>query len=289
MPPAMAKPSRQWPSPSAAPSAARGRRELSRRCLSPPGRVSTRPAGRGRSEGTGESRRCGRAFLSTFLVATRKEVARRARPGQSPPRPKAPRDQTAKDQRPWTPACAGRRIVRMPRPKRRQTLGDDKLCSPAMAKQVIKSRQQPSPSAAPSGARAAGPGELSRRCLSPPGRVSTRPAGRGRNEGTGESRRCGRGALLSSFLVATRKVVARRARPGQSPPTEGTPKANDKDQRPWTPACAGATNRARMPCPKRRRYMPPAMAKPSRQWPSPSAAPSAARGRRELSRRCLSP
>ena len=77
-PPAMAKSSRQF-SPSAAPSGARGRRELSRRCLSPPGRVSTRPVERGWSEGNGASRRCGRGrFFGYFLVATRKSLARRS-------------------------------------------------------------------------------------------------------------------------------------------------------------------------------------------------------------------
>ena len=64
--------------------------------------------------------------------------------------------------------------------------------------------------------------------------------------------------------------------------------ANSKSQRHWTPACAGAPNRYRPPCPRSRHDNPPAMAKPSRQF-SPSAAPSGARGRRELSRRCLSP
>ena len=44
----------------------------------------------------------------------------------------------------------------------------------------------------------------------PAGRVSTRPAGRGWSEGTGASRRCGRGRFFGDFLVATRKSLARR-------------------------------------------------------------------------------
>ena len=181
----------------------------------PPGRVSTRPAGRGRSEGTGASRRCGRGrFFASFLCRHKKGGRPPGRDPANHRQLKAPQKPNGKGQMHWTPACAGAtNRVRMPRPKRRrQTLGDDANFGSARCLQLAAmakpSRQQPSPSAAPSAAR--GRRELSRRCLSPRGRVSTRPAGRGWSEGTGASRRCGRGASLSIFLVATRKMVARR-------------------------------------------------------------------------------
>ena len=109
-PPAMAKPSRQWPSLLQAPSAARGRRELSRRCLSPPGRVSTRPAGRGWSEGTGASRRCGRGVF-IHLSCRHKKGGRP--PGRDPANHRQPKGPKTERQRPkcLDPACAGRRIV----------------------------------------------------------------------------------------------------------------------------------------------------------------------------------
>ena len=155
---------------------------------------------------------------------------------------------------PWTPACAGAtNRARMPCPKRRHH------SPPAMAK---PSRQWPSPSAAPSAAR--GRRELSRRCLSPPGRVSTRPAGRGWSEGTGASRRCGRGRFFASFLCRHKKGGRP---PGRDPANHRQPKARHnkhaKGQRPWTPACAGATNRGRLPSPNWRHGT-----TTSRQWRS---------------------
>ena len=155
----------------------------------------------------------------------------------------------AKDQG-LDPACAGAtNRSRMPCPKRRHRT------PPAMAK---PSRQQPSPSAA----RGSPWSELSRRCLSPPGRVSTRPAGRGWSEGHCEP------ALRQGVLVHFRRH--KKDRPGRDPANHRQPKATQTEAariRP-DPVCAGATNRSGMPCPKRRHHNPPAMAKPSRQQPS---------------------
>ena len=111
--------------------------------------------------------------------------------------------------------------------------------------------------------------ELSRRCLSPRGR--TRPtASMSARQGerlrrAREPARAGAAArALLDFLVATRKEVARRARPGQSPPTESTQNQRAKIKA-LDPGLRRATNRSRPPCPRRRHHHPPAMAKPSRQ------------------------
>ena len=97
-PPAMAKPSRQSLSPSAAPSAARNRRELSDRCLeATAGRVSTRPVGRGWSEGTGESRRCGRA-LCDFSSPQESPLARRGETRPITANRSTPKQRKGKDQ-----------------------------------------------------------------------------------------------------------------------------------------------------------------------------------------------
>ena len=250
--------------PSAAPSAACVRRELSRRFLRP-ARASFDATRRAWVErGHRQSRRCGRALsLSIFLVATRKMVA----PGETRPITADRRQPETKQQgsKAWTPACAGAtNRARMPCPKRRP------YTPPAMAK---PSRQQPSPSAAPSAAR--GRRELSRRCLSPPGRVSTRPAGRGWSEGTGEAGAAAGGVFI--HLSCRHKKDGHP--PGRDPANHRRPTAPENQtagSKPWTPACAGATNRVRMPRPRQRQRTPPAMAKPSRQQPSPSAAPSGA-------------
>ena len=91
----------------------------------------------------------------------------------------------------------------------------------------------------------------------PAGRVSMRPADCGRSEGTGESRRCGRGRFFASFLCRHKKGARP---PGRDPANHRQPKApqdrSGKDQKHWTPACAGATNRGRLPSPQR---FPPAV------------------------------
>ena len=87
----------------------------------------------------------------------------------------------------------------------------------------------------------------------PAGRVFRRDR---RTRGARELWRAGAAAGAFGDFRRHKKVIARRARPGQSPPTAALHKPNGKDQRPWTPACAGATNRVRMPCQKRRRWTP---------------------------------
>ena len=81
--------------------------------------------------------------------------------------------------------------------------------------------------------------------------------------------------------MAEPNASGRGFHPGQQAPTEGNLRnRNSKDQRPWTPAFAGATNRVRNAVPELANGTtnPPAMAKPSRQR-SPSAAPRSCRTR----------
>ena len=154
---------------------------------------------------------------------------------------------------PWTPAFAGAtNRARMPCPKRGTT-----------ARRQWRSRAG---SAFPfcSAERSPRPAGIVASMSEPAGRVSTRPAGRGWSEGTGASRRCGRGASLVTFSSPQESHSPAGARPGQSPPTESTQNQTAKIKT-LDPACAGATNRVRMPCPKRRHHSPPAMAKPSRR------------------------
>ena len=224
-PPAMAKPSRQQPSllQRRAQPAAGG---IVASMSGPPGRVSTRPAGRGWARAPAKpALRQGR-FYPSFLSPQERWSPAGARPDQSADR-RQPENQTARINTGPRPA-PGRRIVsRMPRPRQRQRT------PPAMAK---PSRQWLSPSAAPSAAR--GRRELSRRCLSPPGRVSTRPAGRGGARAPAKPA-LRRGAFLSIFLVATRKMVARQ---GETRPTGADrrqPENQTAGSRHWTPACAG--------------------------------------------------
>ena len=148
---------------------------------------------------------------------------------------------------------------------------------------MAKPSRQRFPSAAPSAAAAGG--ELSRRCLSPQGEFRRDPPGVG---GARAPARAGAaaGAVLVTFS-SPQKVTRPPGRASQSSPTESTQnqtakiKTLDPGLRRGDESCPDAV-------PKRRHHSPPAMAKPSRQR-SPSAAPSAARGRRRLSRRCLSP
>ena len=107
--PAMAKPSRQQPSP-VTPSAARGRRELSRRCLARQGEFRPRTAGRWAQRGHRRepALRQGR-FFPPFFVATRKRSPAGARPANRR-RPKATREPNSKDQ-PGPRPAPGRRIA----------------------------------------------------------------------------------------------------------------------------------------------------------------------------------
>ena len=171
----------------------------------PAGRVSTRPAGRGRSEGTGEAGgAAGGVSLSTFLVATRKVVTLR---GETRPiifnRRQAP-NRTAKNK---TPAPGVRRGDESAdrRPARQQSPGNEHA-APYQQRRSRAGTPFPFCTAEcwpwPAGIVAS--------LSEPAGRVSTRPAGRGRSEGTGEAGGAAGGVSLSTFLVATRKVVARR-------------------------------------------------------------------------------
>ena len=273
-PPANAKPSRQC-SPSAAPSAARGRRELSRRCLSPQGELRRDPPNVV-ERGTGASRRCRKGVsLVTFSSPQESHSPAGARPGQSPPtegtskpngkdqkpgpRP-APGDESCPDAVPLNEGTTARRQWRS------RAGGGFSFCSAECS---------PRPAGLPS-----------RRCLGPQGEFRRDPpTGVDRHQREPALRR---NLIFGDFLVATRKSNARR---GETwPITANRRQTREPNSRikAWT-GCAGATNRARMPCPNERHHSPPAMAKPSRQRNSPSAAPSATRGRRELSRRCLGP
>ena len=226
-PPAMAKPSRQLSLLQRR--GARGRRELSRRCLSPPGRVSTRPAGRGWSEGTGESRRCGRgALFVTFSSPQESHSPAGARPGQSPPT-ESPQKPNGKDQSPGPRPAPGATNRYRCRARDGGTTARRQWRSRAGSASLLQRRVQP---ADRRGIVASMSG--------PPGRVSTRPAGRRWSEGTGESRRCGRGALVT-FSSPQESHSPAGARPGQSPPTESPQKKTAKIKSPGPPACAGAT------------------------------------------------
>ncbi len=81
-------------SPSVPPNEARGRRELSCRCLSPEGEFATRPAGAGRREGTGEAGgTVGALSLLPFLRAQERESPAGAKPGQRTSDTRTPRRQ----------------------------------------------------------------------------------------------------------------------------------------------------------------------------------------------------
>ena len=102
-----------------------------------------------------------------------------------------------------------------------------------------------------------------------------------------EPARCGKGRFFGDFLVATRKSLARRGETRQSSPTEGTPRTEQQRPKPWTPACAGRRILSGQARSQQRRAAGNGETEPA-DLP-PSAAPRRSRGRRELSRRCLSP
>ena len=239
-PPAMAKPSRQKLSPSAAPSGARGRQELSRRCLSPRGRVSTRPAGRGWSEGTGASRRCGRGrFFGDFLVATRKSLARRGetRPIVANFQHASKRTTKAKALDPGLRRGDESLPIATPTIEARQPAGNGEA-EPAAAFPFCGAERSPRPAGIVAS-------------MSEPERASFDATRRARvARGHRREPALRQGALLC--LLSCRHKKDGRP-PGRDPANHRQPKArhqaNDKDQRHWTPACAGATNRGRPPNP----------------------------------------
>ena len=76
----------------------------------------------------------------------------------------------------------------------------------------------------------------------PEGRVSTRPAGRGRSEDTGVAGGAAGGASLVTFWSTQESNSPAGASPGQSPSIGGTRRNEQQRTKPWTPASAGATN-----------------------------------------------
>ena len=83
---------------------------LSRRCTGPPGRVSCRePAGNRWSGRPGEAGAAAGERLSWRPFSSPQMVARRAGPVITASR--SAQNRNGKDRRPWTPACARRRIV----------------------------------------------------------------------------------------------------------------------------------------------------------------------------------
>ena len=243
-PPAMAKPSRQRPSPSAAPSAAAAGGLVA--SMFEPVRASFDATRRTRVE-RGNRRepalRQGR-FYPPFLSPQERWSPAGARPGQSPPAEKA----TPKREQQGSLACASRRIEPAEcRAPKRALAGNRRRAA-----------------AFPSFLSPNWPAGDCRVDVKPAGRVSTRPA----EPAVGHRLRAG--AAQGALSGGIRHKKGGRP-PGRDPANHRQPKAphraNDKDQRPWTPACAGATNRGRMPCPTRRHHSPPAMAKPSRHPP----------------------
>ena len=195
---------------------------------------STRPAG-GWSEGTGASRRCGRALLC--LLCRHKKGGRPPGETANHRRPKATREPNSKDQGPGPWPAPGDESSGMPCPNwpRHDS-------PPAMAK---PSRQQPSLLQRP----ARGRRKLSRRCLEP-ARASfdaTRQAVGGAGNRREPALRQGR-FLWLDFRRERRRRHKKVAPPGRDPPITANrrhPKIEAARIKAWTPACAGATNRSR--------------------------------------------
>ena len=238
-------------SPSAAPGAARGRQELSRRCLTRQGGfdATRRFAVERGNTGAKPALRQG-AFFGDFLVATRKSLARRAGPGnhRQPKAPKTKRQSQSLD--PGLRRATNR--VRRPRLEQRH------CTPPAMAK----------PSRRPSFCSAGC--SRDRRVvasMSEARRASFDPAGRRWSEEPARNRRCGRGASLVTFSSSQESHSPAGARPGQNRQFAARHKQKAKSKA-LDPGLRRATNRYRPPCPRWRHDNPPAMAKPSRQKPS---------------------
>ena len=221
----MAKPSRQQPSPSVAP-CPRPAVVASMSRLWPAGRVSTQRRRRCSGHHPGSSnhqqnRRCGEGrFFGDFLVATDESHSPAGAGPANHRQPTAPQNQTAKSKA----LDPGLRRVRrgslptaMPRDGGTTAAGNGEA-EPADLP-LLQRRCSPRPA------------ELSRRCLSPPGRFRRDPSDAG-GARTGESRRCGRGASLVTFSSPQESHSPAGARPGQSPPTEGTSKTKRQDQNP---------------------------------------------------------
>ena len=209
--PAMAKPSRQWPSPSAAPSAARGRCRVAR-SMSEPVRASF------------DATRRTFVLYPSFLSPQRKMVAQ----GETRPITANRRHPKIEAARIKTLDPGLRRATnRVPdaAPRQRQRAAGNGEAETAAAFLLLRRRAQPAA------------GGIVASMSEPPG-ASFRRDRRTRVERGGKAGAAGRG-ILCLLSLSPRSPAG--ARPGQSPPTEGTPKPNDKDQEPWTPAFAGAT------------------------------------------------
>ena len=225
---------------------------------SPPGRL-TRPAAVGGS-GHRQNRRCGRGAFIHLSLSPQKDGRP---PGRDPANHRRPKGHRTKRQRPGLdPACAGATN------RARNAVPETKAHMPlATAK--------PNGSGLPLLQRRGAPGgwrELSRRCLSPQGRFdATRPGGR--SEGTWQNRRGRAEPFLYPSFLSPQEDESPPRRDRQSPSAESTSNPNDKDQRPWTPARAVATNRRSPPCQRARRRKLPARARPKRASPFSCSSP----------------
>ena len=111
--------------------------------------------------------------------------------------------------------------------------------------------------------------QLSRRHHRPPGRVSTAITSRKVELSTSKPALRPRVTYGSTcFLSPQERVKLPEARPGIRSADREAPREPKQQGSGWTTglACAGATNRARMPC-ETKAHTPPAVAKPSRQQP----------------------
>ena len=257
----------------------RGRQELSRRCLSPPGRVSTRSAGRGRSEGTGANRRCGRGrFCLLSLSPQERWSPAGARPDQSPPTEGNPRTNSR---------------IKGPGPCLRR---GDESCPECRAHEAEGTHQPGNGEAEPA---VASPSAAPRRSPRPAGIVASMSEGppgefrrdrrTGWSEGTGKTGAAAGGVFYPPFLSPQERWSPCRARPANHrqpkhpKPSKARIKGPGPGLRRGDESCPDAAPETKAP-------QPPAMAKPSRQ-PAASlpfcSRRERSRGRRELSRRCL--
>ena len=233
----------------------------------------------------------------TFLVATRKLVARRGETRPITANRRHPENRTAKTKAPGPRPAPGRRIVAGCRARiggtARQPAGNGEA-EPAAAFPFCSAERSPRPAGIVAS-------------MSEPVRASfdaTRRPWVERGHRREPALRQGALLCLLSLSPQERRSPA-GARPGQQAPTEGNPRTEQQGSRAWTPACAGATNRLRMPRPKRRRQTLGDDANfgsaRCRQWRSRAGKvlcgaplrriPARPRARRQtsLARRCVSP
>ena len=192
--------------------AARVRRGIVASMSEPVRAVSTRPAGRGWSEGTGASGAAAGALFGDFSSPPRKSLARRGETRQSPPTEGTHQDRSSKDQGTGPRPAPGRRIVPESCARNEGTAAERQWRSRAGSSLPFCSAEC---SPRPAGIVAS---------MFEPARASfdaTRRPWVERGHRREPALRQGR--FFIHLLVATRKRVARRARPGQSPPAESPP------------------------------------------------------------------